>query len=190
MGEQENDALSGTEQTTIYKVRERRTVQLIVPKTLKAQLIHPHHDNNTNAYRSPAQTFEAVKNLCTRQERSANLAPTKALCNHPISAWVNWSLDFLERLVETPEGYEDALIAVESTTTFVMAEPVNDLTAETVAEFLYIRVFMIFAIAKIVHSDNGAALRSKLVELMAAKKGNAENTQSPTSLPRQPICQE
>ena len=52
-----------------------------------------------------------------------------------------------------------------------MAEPVNDLTAETVAEFLYRRVFMIFAIAKIVHSDNGAALRSKLVELMAAKIG-------------------
>ena len=49
---------------------------------------------------------------------------------------------------------------------------------------------MIFAIAKIVNSDNGAALRSKLVELMAAKKRNADNTQSPTSLPRQPICQE
>ena len=91
------------------------------------------------------------------------MASPNALCNHPISAWVNWSLDFLERLVETPEGYEDALITVESTTTFVMGEPVNDLTAETVAEFLYRRVFMIFAIPKIVHSDNGAALRSKLM---------------------------
>ena len=52
-----------------------------------------------------------------------------------------------------------------------MAEPVNDLIAETVAEFLYRRACMIFGIAKIVHSDNGAAFRSKLVELMAAKIG-------------------
>ena len=38
------------------------SVQLIVPKALKEQLIYPHHDNNTKVYRSPAQTFEAVKN--------------------------------------------------------------------------------------------------------------------------------
>ena len=142
-------------------------VQLVVPKALREQLIYAHHDNVTNAHRSAAQTFEAVKNNYHWQGMHSDIAYYVQNCNvcalvkraqqtwlppmHsaiiPYLPGVKWSLDFLERLVETPEGYKDALMAVEKTTTFVVAEPVKALTAETVAEFLYKRLFMIFGIA-------------------------------------------
>ena len=179
------------------KTGENGRVQLVVPKAMREQLIFAYHDSVCNAHRSAAQTFEAMRKnyywhcmrsdiiyyvqnctTCALVKRAQQtvippmhspLVPT-----HPGS---KWSLDFLERLVETPEGYKHVLVAVENTTTFVLAEPVKDLTAETVADFLYRRVFMTFGIANTIHCDNGAAFRGKLVEHMSAKLG-AEITHS------------
>ena len=66
----------------------------------------------------------------------------------PYLSGVKWSFDYLGRLLETPEGYKHALIALEHTNTLVVAESVKDLFADTVGEILFRRRLMIFGIAK------------------------------------------
>ena len=175
----------------LYTKPSRGRTRLVVPKALREQLIFAYHDNVTNAHRSAAQTYDAMKRnyywqcmrsdivfyvqnctTCSLVKRAQQtIVPPMRSPLTPQQPGTKWSLDFLERLVETPEGFKHVLIAVENTTTFVVAEPVKDLTAETVAEFIYRRIFTTFGIAKTIHSDNGAAFRGRLVQLMSARLG-------------------
>ena len=51
-----------------------------------------------------------------------------------------WSLDFLERLKTSKDGFLHVVIAIEHVAQFVILEPLKTLTAEETCEFLIKRV--------------------------------------------------
>ena len=83
----------------------------------------------------------------------------------PKSFNTRWHLDFLEKLKTSKDGYKHCLVAIESASRFVLVEPVKDLTAETVVDFVFKRIFCMFSVPKIIFTDRGAAFRSKMFEL-------------------------
>ena len=89
----------------------------------------------------------------------------------PKSFNTRWHLDFLEKLKTSKDGYKHCLVAIESASRFVLVEPVKDLTAETVVDFVFKRIFCMFSVPKIIFTDRGAAFRSKMLEFLNKKMG-------------------
>ena len=81
----------------------------------------------------------------------------------PKSINTRWHLDFLEKLKTSKDGCKHCLVAIESASHFELVDPVKDLTAETVVDFVFKRIFRMFSMPKILFTDRDAAFRSKML---------------------------
>ena len=84
----------------------------------------------------------------------------------PKSFNTRWHLDFLAKLKTFKDGCKHCLVAIESASHFVLVEPVKYLTAETVVDFVFKRIFSMFSVPKIIFTDRGAAFRSKMLRVV------------------------
>ena len=173
------------------KADEHGRIQLVVPLQLRSKILEVYHDSVFSTH--PGHREMAAKvakqyfwngmngdisnyvnncNVCQLVKR-AHKTITPPLGPHPVARTIGerWSLDFLERLRPSKDGYRHVVIAVEHVTRFVLLEPLKTLTAEETCEFLFKRVFMVMGLPNCILTDNGAAWRSQLTQTLLERLG-------------------
>ena len=132
------------------KADEHGRIQLVVPLQLRSKILEVYHDSVFSTH--PGHREMAAKvakqyfwngmngdisnyvnncNVCQLVKR-AHKTITPPLGPHPVARTIGerWSLDFLERLRPSKDGYRHVVIAVEHVTRFVLLEPLKTLTAD------------------------------------------------------------
>jgi transposase InsO family protein len=80
---------------------------------------------------------------------------------HPFE---RWGIDFLQNLPTTRLGNANVITCIDYATRWVVAEPVKDMSAETVVKFLYKRIFMEYGVPFEIVSDRGQMFLSEMVQ--------------------------
>ena len=163
----------------------------MVPLKLRPKIMETFHDsvfaahqgaremtaNITKQYywngMSKDTTDYVAKCVTCQLVKRAHRGIVPPLGSHPETNTIGeqWSLDFLERLKTSKDGFKHVVIAVEHVTQFVILEPLKTLTAEETCEFLFKRVFMIMGLPNCILTDNGSAWRSQLTRLLLDRLG-------------------
>lgn len=163
----------------------------MVPLQLRSKIMETYHDSVFSAHRSPREMMASVARqffwngmrsdiqeyvdqcgVCQLVKR-AHKGIVPPLGPHPETKTVGerWSLDFLEKLKVSKNGYRHCIIAVEHVTRFTLIEPLKTLTAAETCEFLFKRLFMTMGIPCCILTDNGSAWRSHLTKLLTDRLG-------------------
>ena len=162
--------------------KEDGRLKLVVPVKLRRRVLQSLHTDLAGGHRGVLQTIASLsryffwKSMANDVRAFISDCQTCGLCKRPnkytkpemkhvpiSSPLARWSVDNLQDLKITKNGNKHILVCVESVTRLMVAVPLKDLKAETVAYALINNVFTIYGFPTELRSDNGPCFRSKLL---------------------------
>ena len=96
--------------------------------------------------------------------RKANTPAGSSVKHHPLSCpFATWGIDILGHFPKARGGYKFLIVAIDTFTKWVKAEPVGRITKENTVKFLH-GIVMHFGVPNRLISDNGTQFISKKFE--------------------------
>ena len=86
-----------------------------------------------------------------------------------IEPFEKWALDFISPIHPPSQGKKYILVCTDYVTKWVEAKPLARATENTVVNFLFEEIFVIFGVPREIVTDQGAHFTSKLVQEIVAK---------------------
>ena len=162
---------------------DRGIKQLVVPKSMRNDVLTSYHDDLTGCHQGEDRTFQAIRlkyfwptmfkdvqqfvKTCETCQRTklhyhGKVAP---LCSLPVGEpFSRIHLDFIGPLPKTPEGHQHILLIVDSFTKWCEAFPTSSSESAVVANILYSEIICRYGAPRSIVTDRGQCFMSKLVK--------------------------
>ena len=170
-----------------YDTKGHVTDQLVLPQSLRSQVLEYAHSHITAGHLGESRTFDRIQQRfywvgyrndvlrfckqCTQCQRRKNpprkaKAPMKQyLVGAPLE---RIALDILGPLPETTDGNKFILVIADYFTKWTEAYPMKSADAETVAKILVDEFICKFGLPRQIHSDQGRQFESKLFQSLCS----------------------
>ena len=103
--------------------------------------------------------------------RKANTPAGSSVKHHPLSCpFATWGIDILGHFPKARGGYKFLIVAIDTFTKWVKAEPVGRITKESTVKFLH-GIVMHFGVPNRLISDNGTQFIRKKFEIFCVAYG-------------------
>ena len=156
--------------------------QLVIPQSLKNDLLLSYHDSLTGGHQGFARTYEHIRQkyywkqmyaeiqtfveTCSTCQRSKRHGTVKAPL-HPLpieQPFGRVHLDFLGPLKKTPEGFQHILLIVDSGSKWCEAFPTKTQEAAEVAKVFYKEIICRYGAPRSILTDKGQCFMAKLIQ--------------------------